>query len=206
MFPWKKAALIAASVLAGIAVILLGLWIYYSNVSWQSMKNMPLSEKEQRLSLIHAAEQWLGCGEDDGSHVPIIDLYNSQEILPMDYRMEYTDSWCAAFVTACAIQAQLTDRIPPECGCERQIGLLQDMGIWQEKDTFFPQPGDLIYYAWDEKPFGDCTGWADHVGIVAGTCYPFVKVIEGNKDDCVDYRIVSIWNSTIRGYGTPNYS
>jgi len=124
----------------------------------------------------------------------------------MDYRMEYTDSWCAAFVTACAIQAQLTDRIPPECGCERQIGLLQDMGIWQEKDTFFPQPGDLIYYAWDEKPFGDCTGWADHVGIVAGTCYPFVKVIEGNKDDCVDYRIVSIWNSTIRGYGTPNYS
>ena len=167
---------------------------------------MPLSEKEQRLSLIHTAQQWLGCREEDGSHMPIIDLYNSQEILPMDYKMEYTDSWCAAFVTAAAIRAELTDLIPPECGCERQIGLLQDMGIWQEKDTFFPQPGDLIYYAWDEKPFGDCTGWADHVGIVAGTCYPFVKVIEGNKDDCVDYRIVSIWNSAIRGYGTPNYS
>ena len=206
MFPWKKAAMIAASVLAGIAVIVLGLWIYYSNVSWQRMKNIPLSEKEQRLSLVQTAQQWLGCREEDGSHMPIIDLYNSQEILPMDYKMEYTDSWCAAFVTAAAIRAGLTDLIPPECGCERQIGLLQDMGIWQEKDTFFPQPGDLIYYAWDEKPFGDCTGWADHVGIVAGTCYPFVKVIEGNKDDCVDYRIVSIWNSTIRGYGTPNYS
>lgn len=206
MFPWKKAAMIAASVLAGIAVILLGLWIYYSNVSWQRMKNIPLSEKEQRLSLVQTAQQWLGCREEDGSHMPIIDLYNSQEILPMNYTMEYTDSWCAAFVTAAAIRAGLTDLIPPECGCERQIGLLQDMGIWQEKDTFFPQPGDLIYYAWDEKPFGDCTGWADHVGIVAGTCYPFVKVIEGNKDDCVDYRIVSIWDSTIRGYGTPNYS
>ncbi|MBQ3503397.1 MAG: hypothetical protein IJA75_01680 [Oscillospiraceae bacterium] len=206
MFPWKKAAMIAASVLAGIAVILLGLWIYYSNVSWQRMKNIPLSEKEQRLSLVQTAQQWLGCREEDGSHMPIIDLYNSQEILPMNYTMEYTDSWCAAFVTAAAIRAELTDLIPPECGCERQIGLLQDMGIWQEKDTFFPQPGDLIYYAWDEKPFGDCTGWADHVGIVAGTCYPFVKVIEGNKDDCVDYRIVSIWDSTIRGYGTPNYS
>ena len=206
MFPWKKAAMIAASVLAGIAVILLGLWIYYSNVSWQRMKNIPLSEKEQRLSLVQTAQQWLGCREEDGSHMPIIDLYNSQEILPMNYTMEYTDSWCAAFVTAAAIRAELTDLIPPECGCERQIGLLQDMGIWQEKDTFFPQPGDLIYYAWDEKPFGDCTGWADHVGIVAGTCYPFIKVIEGNKDDRVDYRIVTVWDSTIRGYGTPNYS
>ena len=106
MFPWKKAALIAASVLTGIAVILMGLWIYYSNISWQSMKNIPLSEKEKRLSLIHTAEKWLGSKEEDGSHIPIIDLYNSQEILPMDYKMEYTDSWCAAFVTAAAIQAE----------------------------------------------------------------------------------------------------
>lgn len=206
MFPWKKAAQIAGAVLAATAVIVFGLWLYYTNTSWQKMKDIPLSEKEQRLRLVQTAEGWLGAQEADGSHKPIIDLYNAQEALPIDYEMTYTDSWCAAFVTVAAIQSDLTDLIPPECGCERQIGLLQEMGIWQEQDTFFPRPGDLIYYAWDEKPYGDCTGWADHVGIVAGTCYPFIKVIEGNKDDRVDYRIVTVWNSTIRGYGIPNYS
>ena len=206
MFPWKKAGVIAGISLAAVGVLILGLWIFYANVSWQTMKDLPLSEQEQRLKLIHAAEGWLGANEDDGSHAPIIDLYNSQEILPVDYTMNYTDSWCAAFVTVASMGAELTDRIPAECGCERQIGLLQEMGIWQEQDTFFPQPGDLIYYAWDEKPRGDCTGWADHVGIVAGVRWPFVKVIEGNKEDAVGYRIVTVWNPTIRGYGTPDYS
>ena len=123
----------------------------------------------------------------------------------MDYKVLYTDSWCATFVTAAAMKAGLTDIIPPECGCQRQIGLFQELGRWQEQDTYIPLPGDIIYYAWDEEPFGDCTGWADHVGIVVGTCWPFVKVIEGNKDDRVDYRIVSIWNPTIRGYALPEY-
>lgn len=186
-------------------LVLLGLWIFYSNADWGFAREVAPSEAEQRQKLVQTAEKWLGANEADGSHEAIIDLYNTQEVLPMDYEVTYTDSWCATFVTAAAMEAGLTELIPPECGCQRQIGLFQSMDRWQEKDTYLPLPGDIIYYAWDEKASGDCTGWADHVGIVVGTCWPFVKVIEGNKDDLVDYRIVSIWNSTIRGYGLPDY-
>ena len=205
MPPWKKGLIITFSIFAGFGILVLGLWIFYSNATWGFARKISPDEAEKRLSLIQSAESWVGCSEADGTHEPIIDLYNSQEVLPMDYEVLYTDSWCATFVTAAAMKAGLTDIIPPECGCQRQISLFQELGRWQEQDTYIPLPGDIIYYAWDEEPFGDCTGWADHVGIVVGTCWPFVKVIEGNKDDRVDYRIVSIWNPTIRGYGLPEY-
>ena len=206
MPPWKKGLIITFSIFAGFGILVLGLWIFYSNATWGFARKISPDEAEKRLSLIQSAESWVGCSEADGTHEPIIDLYNSQEVLPMDYEVFYADSWCATFVTAAAMKAGLTDIIPPECGCQRQISLFQELGRWQEQDTYIPLPGDIIYYAWDEEPFGDCTGWADHVGIVVGTCWPFVKVIEGNKDDRVDYRIVSIWNPTIRGYGLPQYN
>ena len=205
MPPWKKGLIITFSIFAGFGILVLGLWIFYSNATWGFARKISPDEAEKRLSLVRSAESWLGCSEADGTHEPIIDLYNSQEVLPMDYEVLYTDSWCATFVTAAAMKAGLTDIIPPECGCQRQIGLFQELGCWQEQDAYIPLPGDIIYYAWDEEPCGDCTGWADHVGIVVGTCWPFVKVIEGNKDDRVDYRIVSIWDPTIRGYALPEY-
>lgn len=203
---WKKAVIILCSILAGIVLLILGLRIIYCNASWGFAREVSPEEAEKRLSLVRSAEYWLGCNEADGSHEPIIDIYNSQEVLPVEYEVLYTDSWCAAFVTAAAMEAQLTDIIPPECGCQRQIGLFEELGRWQERDTYLPLPGDIIYYAWDEDPWGDCIGWADHVGIVVGTCWPLVKVIEGNKDDRVDYRIITIWDPTIRGYGLPDYN
>jgi hypothetical protein len=118
-----------------------------------------------------------------------------------------TDNWCATFASAIAIDCNLTDIIPTECGCQRQITLWQELGRWEENDNYMPNPGDYIYYAWDERfSFGDCTGWADHVGIVVGTAEPFIKVIEGNYDDQVKYRTIMIGNYQIRGYGLPDYS
>lgn len=203
---WKKAIILISSLFAALALLLLGLWIYYRDAQFGFSREVSGAEAEKRLSLVAAAEGWLGANEADGSHTPIIDVYNTQDPLPMDYEVLYTDSWCAAFVSAAAMEAGLTDIIPTECGCQRQIGLFMELGCWEEQDTYLPQPGDIIYYAWDDDTSGDCTGWADHVGIVVGTCWPLVKVIEGNKDDRVDYRVVSIWNGTIRGYGLPDYS
>ena len=197
--------MLICAVAAGLVLLALGLWLYYTHGHYGFARKVSSEERNRRLSLVQTAEKWLGCGEADGSHMPIIDLYNSLEFLPMEYEVQYTDSWCATFVTVCAMEAGLMDIIPPECGCQRQIGLFREMECWQEKDTYLPLPGDIIYYAWDDSPWGDCTGWADHVGIVTGTCWPFIRVIEGNKDDRVDYRIVSIFDSTIRGYGLPDY-
>ena len=177
---------------------LLDPWGFYWKVSEE--------EAALRTRFVETAESWLGAKEADGSHEPIIDQYNSHEPLAVGYVVQYTDSWCSTFASSVAIQCGLTDIIPTECGCERHIGLFQSIGRWEEDDNAIPLPGDLIFYDWDETKPGDATGWADHVGIVVGTKWPFVKVIEGNKDDSVSYRILLLGDIQIRGYGKPDYA
>ena len=177
--------LVCGIVVAAVAAhYLLDPWGFYWKVSQE--------EAALRMELVQTAETYLGTQEGDASHQKILDIYNTHEPLAVGYVVQETDDWCATFVSAMAISCGLTDIIPTECGCQRQIGLFQELGTWEENDAAVPLPGDIIYYDWDSRSLGDCTGWADHVGIVVGTKWPFVKVIEGNKDDAVDYRIVLI--------------
>ena len=120
--------------------------------------------------------------------------------------MQYTDDWCATFVSFAAIKAGLTDRIPTECSCGRQIDLWKELGRWEEMDTYLPLTGDIIYYDWDVRTLYDSTGWPDHVGIVVGTWGPFIKVIEGNKNDSIAFRYILRWDPRIRGYGLPDFA
>lgn len=178
---------------------------HYCLSPWGYYWKVDPAEQNLRNGVVAQAETWLGIQEADGSHMQVLDLYNSQETLPVDYAVQSTDSWCATFVTAVAMQQNLTDIIPPECGCERQIELFKALSRWDERDNIIPSPGDIIYYDWDAKNLGDCTGWADHVGIVVGIKWPFIKVIEGNKDDRIGYRYIFINDLRIRGYGRPDY-
>lgn len=173
-------------------------WGFYWKVSPE--------EAALRMQVVQTAESYLGYKEADGSHKTIIDLYNSQEVLPVGYTMQYTDSWCAAFVSAVSLRCGLTDIIPTECGCERQIELFKALGTWEERDCAIPLPGDLIYYDWNMEETGECTGWADHVGIVVGTKWPYLKVIEGNFSDCVGYHYLKLNNVQIRGFARPDYN
>lgn len=193
----------------GLIILLAALLLVLAHYRWDPWGfywKVPEKEAALRQQVLLAAQHHLGCKESDGSHRKIIDTYNAHEPLAMGYQVQYTDSWCATFVSAIAIECGLTDIIPAECSCERQIGLFQDMGRWIEKDDQIPLPGDLIYYDWDTKKPGECSGWSDHVGLVIGTKWPFIKVIEGNKDDQVDYRILILGNIHIRGYGRPDYA
>ena len=191
-----------------VLIILFALAIaaHYALEPWGFYRKTTDAEAALRLQVVQTAEDYLGCRESDGSHEPIIDLYNSHEPLAQDYTVQYTDSWCATFVSAVSIRCGLTEILPTECSCQRLIGLFQELGRWQEDDNYTPLPGDVIFYDWDEKRPGDCTGWADHVGIVVGTKWPFVKVIEGNKDDAVVFRIIPLGEIHIRGYGLPDYA
>lgn len=203
----KKFWIYCGSILAGIVCCILGVWLYFANDPWGFSRIVSPQEAALRLQVVETAEKYLGYNELDGSHKAIVDLYNSHKPLAMDYEVTYTDSWCSTFASAVAIELELTDIIPTECGCERQIGLFQELDCWQESDSYLPLPGDLIFYAWDEKfSFRDCTGWADHVGIVVGTAGPFLKVIEGNKDDAVSYRYIIRNHPEIRGFGLPDYA
>lgn len=198
-------------IIAGILVLALliagGTWLYLQSDPWGFSCDVSAEEAQLRLEVVATAEDWLGTLEGDENHAEILNIYNTHEPLAQGYTVTETDNWCATFASAVAIQCGLTDIVPTECGCQRQITLWQELGRWQENDNYNPQPGDYIYYAWGEDfSFGDCTGWADHVGIVVGTAGPFIRVIEGNKDDSVTYRTILRGNWQIRGYGLPDYT
>lgn len=203
----KKLYIIPTVIVAAILLIAVSLAVFLKFADWGFSRRISLTEQLDRLLTVHTAQQWLGTREGDAAHEQIVQIYNAHEPLAQGYAVTVDDNWCAAFGSAVAIARNLTDIVPTECGCQRQIGLWETLGHWEENDNYMPLPGDYIYYAWDEGfNFGDCTGWADHVGIVVGTAGPFIKVIEGNKDDMVTYRIILRGDYRIRGYGLPDYA
>lgn len=156
-------------------------------------------------TILDIARGWLGCKESDGSHRKIIDVYNSHKPLARGYKVKYTDSWCATFVSACAIKAGYTDIIPLECSCNQMINGFKKIGRWCEDDAHVPSLGDVIFYDWQDSGKGDNKGSSDHVGIVEKVEGSTITVIEGNKNDAVGRRKLQINGRYIRGYGLPKY-
>lgn len=165
-----------------------------------------MTEKELRQMVADKALSLVGLNEADGSHRQIIDVYNAISPLPAGYKMSYTDPWCAAFVSALGQMCSLTSIILPECSCDRMIALYKAAGRWEEMDFAVPHIGDLILYDWDDSGEGDCTGEADHVGVIVSILGNLLKVVEGNKSDAVGCRTVYIDAPCIRGYCQPDYA
>ena len=155
--------------------------------------------------VVEQAKAWLGLKESDGSHKQIIDIYNSQKPLPVGYAVKYNDAWCATFVSAVAVKLGYTDIIPCECSCPRMITLFQNKGIWVEDENRTPNPGDIIFYDWQDNGVGDNKGSSDHVGIVEKVSDGYITVIEGNYSDSVKRRTLAVNGRYIRGYGVPKY-
>ena len=156
--------------------------------------------------VLEQAKAWLGRNEADGTHKLIIDTYNAHKPLARGYAVKYTDAWCATFVSAVAIKAGCTDIIPTECSCPKQIELFKKLGCWAESDSRTPNPGDIIYYDWEDSGSGDNTGVSDHVGIVEKVDGLTITVIEGNYSNSVKRRMLAVNGKYIRGYGVPKYS
>ena len=209
---YTKRVLIICSVMLSLlitisAMVCIGFWLSLNFGDGSFCRSVSQGEMLQRQEVIITAKKWLGTLEGSEQHGQIVEIYNSHEPLARGYELKMTDNWCAAFGSSVAIECGLTDIIPTECGCERQIGLWQNYGRWNEHDNYMPLSGDYIYYNWDaDLDFKDNTGWADHVGIVVGTAGSFIKVIEGNKDDSVTYRIIWRGDYRIRGFGLPDYA
>ena len=155
--------------------------------------------------VVSQAQAWLGLKESNGSHKKIIDIYNAHKPLARGYAVKYTDAWCATFVSAVAINLGYTDIIPTECGCPSMITLMQKKGIWVENENRKPNPGDIIFYDWNDTGAGDNKGSADHVGIVEKVEGNTITVIEGNYGNAVKRRTLVVNGRYIRGYGVPKY-
>ena len=159
----------------------------------------------ERLRMVYTMEHWIGFSEFNKKHRKIIDLYNRQSPLPRGYKMNYTDSWCAATVTAAAFKCNLTDIFPCECSVSKMVELAKEKKIWVESDSYNPKPGDLIVYDWQDSGLGDNHGTPDHVGLVEYNTGSKMGILEGNYKDSVRRRIVRVGQRYIRGYITPKY-
>ena len=94
--------------------------------------------------LLKYARSWIGLNEKDGSYKQIIDVYNNHLPRARGYKVNYNDDWCAVFVSACVIKANLTKFIPLECSCGEMIELAKQMNIWNEDGKRSPNVGDII--------------------------------------------------------------
>lgn len=155
--------------------------------------------------VIKQAQAWIGKKESNGTHKPIIDIYNAHKPLARGYKVKYTDEWCATFVSAVAIKLGYTSIIPTECSCQQMIELFKKKGKWIENENRTPNPGDIIFYDWGDSGKGDNKGNADHVGIVEKVSGGKITVIEGNYSSAVKRRILAVNGKFIRGYGIPAY-
>ena len=165
-----------------------------------------MTERQLREQVVAAALRHRGARESDGSHRPLIDTYNAIRPLPRGYRLGYSDPWCAAFVSAVGAELGLTETLLPECSCERMIALYRARGLWREADDALPEPGDLIFYHWQDDGAGDCTGPADHVGLVTAASGSTITTLEGNYSDAVTERRIARGSRGIRGFAVPNYA
>lgn len=178
----------------------------YEKVAAMQLKEDTMTEKQLREKAVNTAIAWKGCKKSNGTHKPIIDLYNSVKPLPRGYAVKYSDAYCATYISAVGIKAGLSKIIPRECSCDEMIDLYKAAGRWQENDAYVPDIGDNVFYDWDDDGVGDNTGYPDHVGMVCIVAGNKMRVIEGNKNGAVDYRELEVNGRYIRGYGLPDYA
>lgn len=136
-------------------------------------------------------------------HKWIVDTYNSISPRPRDYKLQNKDPWCAATVSA-VLHACGDDTIA-ECYCPSMIIKAKNAGIWVEKDSYVPKPGDVIMYDWQDSGHGDGVGVADHTGIVISCDGKTITVREGNKNNSLGDRQIKVNGRYIRGFITPQY-
>lgn len=156
--------------------------------------------------ILEIAQGWVGRKERDGSFKEIIDVYNSQHTLPRGYKVKYTDSWCATFISALFIKAGAKDLIAIECSCEKMIAGMKALGIYIEDENRVPSKGDIVFYDWQDNGKGNNKGFSDHVGIVESVIDNTFIVIEGNKNNAVGRRICKVNQRYLRGFAVPKYA
>ena len=110
----------------------------------------------------------------------------------------YNYAWCQTFVAWCANQAGIpTSMIPRVSGTVSGMDFFKKNGTWKDAGIT-PEKGDIIYLHSKSS-----SGY--HVGIVADVSGGQISTIEGNSSDRVAERSYSVGNSSIVGYGCPEY-
>lgn len=167
-----------------------------------------MTESEIRKKVIETALKYMGAREGGSDHRHIVDVFNT--VKPDGGAMTIYAPWCACFVSAIEIEAlgikDAKKICPLSYNCGTIISKAKSMGIWIESDAHTPEVGDWILYDWQDSGKGDNTGSPDHVGLVEKVTKKQIYVIEGNKNDRVERRILQINGRYIRGFVAVPYS
>lgn len=139
----------------------------------------------------------------EAGHKKVLEVYNAQKPLPRGYKVKPTDAWCATTVSAVFLMNGYSDI--SECSCPKMIEKAKKLGIWVEDDAYIPKAGDIIMYDWQDSGKGDDKGTADHTGVVIKTDKRKVMVREGNKNNTIGNRDITVDGIYIRGYIVPPY-
>ncbi len=156
------------------------------------------------VAVIIEAKKWIGARGGSSMHKNMVDGYNAIKPFPRGYKVKYEDDWCNIFVTHIFDKYKASHLTGRECGVERHIEIFKSKGIWIEDGTITPKKADLITYNWNQTTQPN-TGWADHIGIVENVKGNQITVIEGNVENVVQRRIISVGHGYIRGYARPKY-
>lgn len=182
--------------------------MFWSEIETSEKDNTDDIKEFSAKKLVDNCKKWIGITEGTLLHFELLNIYNSNTPLPRGYAVKPTDAWCATFVSAMFIECGYNEIFPIECSCNKIIEKAIEMGIWVENDSYVPSVGDVILYDWNDNGVADCTGNADHIGIVTyvNKDSGYMVIIEGNFSDSVKKRTININGKYIRGFVTPKYN
>lgn len=118
--------------------------------------------------------------------------------------VSYGYAWCAAFVSFCLRQAGVAEAAAvTEISCIRLVNwyrAVKGRTAWHDA-KYIPVSGDVIFFK-----TGTSTAVSTHVGLVVGVKDGMVYTVEGNNGGCVATHCYALDDSTIVGYGIPDYA
>lgn len=134
--------------------------------------------------------------EGETGHCEVLNIYNSQKVLPRNYAVRLNDAWCATFVSAIFLKYGWSSI--SECSCDKMKEKAIKINRWCDK-SYNAGKGDIIFYNWD----GNST--LDHVGIICDITDTAYIVREGNKSNSVGNRTILKVDKTVAGFIIPPY-
>lgn len=108
--------------------------------------------------------------------------------------IEGKGAWCAAFVSYCANQAGILNRIIPKfCSVPRGVLWYYNNGRLRYRQRYTPKAGD-IFFKFNGSVYS-------HTGIVVHCSNGYVTTIEGNVKDCVTTRTIPLTSDEVAAFG-----
>jgi hypothetical protein len=125
--------------------------------------------------------------------------------------LSYGYSWCASFVNWCLRQAGVSVEASAaaEVSCRRWLSKCKSAGIYNEKNGYIPQAGDLIFFKDEDSEVS-----STHIGLVLTSDGKKVYTIEGNTSNGSEFsrdgnyvatKKYSLNSEYIVGYASPKY-